>query len=104
MYVCIEEKKRNKFTSEINSYAFLQTIIFSDIYIYIYIFFRLGKKLEWKKIILKLEATIILYTEERSNLVRADFCVFFYDETSDENFIRLTSLIALQITLTPNRS
>lgn len=73
-------------------------------YIYTYFFFRLGKKLEWKKIILKLEATIILYTEERSNLVRADFCVFFYDETSDENFIRLTSLIALQITLTPNRS
>ena len=48
-----KKNKRNKFTSEINSYTFLQSIhffIFSDIYVYVYIFFfSIGKKTGMEK-------------------------------------------------------
>lgn len=45
-----------------------------------------------------------VYRKKEVILYERIFVYFFYDETSDENFIRLTSLITLQITLTPNRS
>lgn len=64
VYVLKKEKKKKKQIYVGNKFVYFSSkhYIFSDIYIYI---FRLGKKLEWKKIILKLEATIILYTERK---------------------------------------